>query len=448
MITDEYEARLEWEDHTRLLPVEESDEDRERAYERDNQPWTIEFPAYRLEAFTAKISQANGRLLRAGADVAFAPTLEAFTKTQVVEKVEVEVPWYRATMDRFDLTLGDYTFIAALVAEEAGYTVHAAPGQNLDGWTRPDVNDIHCDHCGTTRQRTRVYIIRENSTGRLIQLGHNCIELYLGLHPKGLWALQFDEELERFAREDTGENFGARDYGAPIDAVLAYAWVFSDQGRDYQSTKVRDWGGTPTVDIVRTALFVPPRPPYRPTPEAMADYRAYLAQLDEADRVAREEGDLLAAIRASVESVKEGTDYGDNLRVILAGERVSGRNVGILASLVAVYAREESLRVERERAPKPAKGFLAPVGTRIRTEISLVLRTVRSRESEWGTRTFLVGYTPDQHCVVWSTGWLDVQVGDTLVLSAATVKAHEEYQGIDQTVVTRAKVARVEKKGE
>ena len=54
----------------------------------------------------------------------------------------------------------------------------------------------------------------------------------------------------------------------------------------------------------------------------------------------------------------------------------------------------------------------------------------------------MVGVTPDGHVVTWNASKdLDVEAGDTLVLSAATVKAHENYQGTDQTVLTRAVVA-------
>lgn len=416
--------------------------------------WEIEFPAYRRELFLAKIDAANRRLERAGASTRFSPILESFQKRVRLEREDdaipvtsmaVYEPWVRATLESLDLTIGDYTFVAALVREEAGYTVHAAPGQNLDGWTRPAVEDDHCDHCGVDRRRTRLYVIRERATGRLVQIGHSCLELYLGLHPKGLWALQFGEELQEFADQDGGSGFAPTDYGVPVRQVLAYAWVFSSEGRDYRSSKVRDWGGSPTVDVVRTALFVPPRPPYRPTPEAMAEYRSFLKMIAEADRVYREEADLLDAICASVEAVKAGTDYGDNLRTILAGENVSGRNVGILASLVAVYARERELAVQRARAPKPAAGYLAPVKTRIKSEIRLTIRTVRYWDNGYGVTTFLVGYTPEQHCVVWkASGHHNLSAGDVLVLSAATVKAHEVYEGTDQTVITRAVIDHVE----
>jgi len=426
----------------------------------ESQDWAITFPAYRREGFLTKIDRANRRLQRAGSDLRFEPVLEDFMAKRVIGGIElpdgsrvfgteVNEPWIKATMPTVTLTLGDYTFVASLVREEAGYTVHCAPGEDLSTWKRPDVNDIHCDHCGTNRQRSRIYIVRENETGELIQLGHSCIELYMGASPKGLWALQFDAELKDFADEDRGSNFGHSDYGTDIRKVLAYAFIFSDRGRSYVSKRAAEWGNQiATVSTVFSALFVTPQPPRRSDfrrggyEKAMADYLQYLKDIEEADRVWREESDLIDDIIKTVESIDATSDYGQNLRVILAGEAVSGRNVGILASLVAVYARERELAIQRAAAPKVAEGFLADEKVRIKQAIRLTLKTVRHWEGDFGPSTFMVGYTDDMHCVVWkASGFHDYDPGDVLVLSAATVKKHENYKGTDQTVITRAVIA-------
>jgi hypothetical protein len=423
-------------------------------------------PAYRREAFQKKIDQANSRLLRGGATGReFVAGYEPFSAEKIVGGVElpdgttfggtrVTEPWYRVTLAGFRLTLGDYTFVASLVGEEAGYTVHCAPGQSLDGWKRPAVDDVHCDHCGIKRNRKRLYIIRDDNTGQLLQVGHSCIELYTGLSPKGLWALQFDQELKGFADEDRGGNGGAGSYGIPVDKVLGYAYSFSDEGRSYVSTKAAEWGTrVATGRMVGTWIVEPPRAPQRSWYRDGRDYAAALASWEEnlakaqrGDEYSKDES-LIADIKAVAETLKAGTDYADNMTTILAGEHVSGRNVGILASLVSVYAREKDLAVKRAAAVPMAKGYLAPVKTRIKSELRVKLTTVRFWEGDFGTTTFMVGTTPDMHCVVWkASGRHEVETGDTLVLSAATVKAHETFgdkNPIDQTVITRAVIKEV-----
>jgi hypothetical protein len=436
-------------------------------------PFTFEFPAYKIDLYNQKVDKANRRLAAAGSDARFEFTLESITRkkavgglfneeigTWVISPVWVDAPWFRATQaSELRLSIGDFTFLAALVAEEAGVTVHTAPGIELGGFV--PAGDTHCDHCGTDRNRTRLYLVRNDATGEIIQLGHSCIELFTGFSPKGLFALEFDAELTGLGDDDeVGGSFGDRDYAVSVDKVIALAWAYSNEGRSYVSAKI-DWK-IGTGQKVRNHVFggYPRRGNFG---KDEAAYTKACNEYEAAAEVAKNliaEGTLLAAIKASAETVAADSDYGRNLRVILAGETVSGRNLGILASIVSVYAREKELAVKRAAAPAKVQGFLAPVKTRIKTPIELTVEILRSREGDYGWSTWLVGTTPEGLTVTWNasgrngfekwvaTGegptegsWEELEVGDKLVLEAATVKAHETYQGTDQTVLTRAKVA-------
>lgn len=415
-------------------------------------PIVLEIRAGRRGELDHKLEVANRRLARAGIDQRFAAQYEPFLKTvrkgaieledgTLFGGVEVQEEWLRVTMDEFRITTGHYTFVAALVAEEAGYTVHCAPGQSLDGWVRPPVDDIHCDHCNLKRDRKRLYIIRDDRDGSLHQIGHSCIELYTGLAIKGLWALEYDKELRGFGSgDDDGFGSGGTDR-APIGAVLGMAFAFSDEGRRYVSVKAAECGvGAATGGQVRTALFHPPTRPITRHPQAVKEFEAFIATMRRGYEFAQDDG-LIADIRKAADTLKPGTDYADNMHTILAGERVSYRNIGILASLVAVYAREKELAVKREQEAKapPATGLLAPAKTRLR-DLKLTLTKVKFFDGEYGTRTLLEGRTDDQYVVVWwATGTHDYEVGDTLVIDA-TVKELKPFQGVDQTVVKNGRI--------
>jgi hypothetical protein len=146
--------------------------------------------------------------------------------------------------------------------------------------------------------------------------------------------------------------------------------------------------------------------------------------------------ELIAAIKASVSETAEDSDYGRNLRVLLAGESVTGKNVGILGSLVKVYARQQQLEAERKANPVVA-GFLGDVGERI-TDISATAKTVVYQEGDWGRTTFLVAIAHDGHMLVWKASKvLDIETGDRFTIGAATIKAHDNYNGTDQTIIKR-----------
>ncbi|BAH56017.1 hypothetical protein [Rhodococcus opacus] len=98
-----------------------------------------------------------------------------------------------------------WVFVARLVEEEAGYVSFCAPGQNLDGWSRPDTP--HCDYCGKFRRRAMLYVLRHTDTGEIKQVGASCITLFLGVKVAGLWTLEFDldEHLPTLGGEEWGE---------------------------------------------------------------------------------------------------------------------------------------------------------------------------------------------------------------------------------------------------
>ena len=422
------------------------------------EPLVLNIRAYRREELDKKLTTANGRLARAGIDQQFVAVYEPYEKK--VRRGGVELPdgtlfggvemvedWLRVTLSDFSISTGHYTFVAALVAEEAGYTVHSAPGQNLDGWKRPPVDDIHCDHCNLKRDRKRLYIIRDERDGSLAQIGHSCIELYTGIKIKGLWALEFDKELRGFG-EDDDLGGGGSDYRAPISAVLGMAFAFSDEGRSYISVNAAEAGvGAATGGEVRCALFYPPTRPSSRHPEAQRQYEKFIATMRRGYEFAKDEA-LVADILAAAETLKPGTDYADNMHVILAGESgyVGQRNVGILASLVAIYAREKELAVQRERAAKAVEGFLAPEGTRVKKQTKMTIKSVRMLDGVYGPTTILTGWTEDNYVIKWfASGRYDYKPGDTLVLSAFTVKkpaangkgGHQIWEGQYQTVIQR-----------
>lgn len=394
-----------------------------------------EVPSYKLDAFKARIAQANKRLARAGLDARFDVVYEDFDVKSISpaavtvgdhEPVYVYEPWVRATLTG-PLTLrhGHFAFVARLVPEEAGITVHSAPGQELRGYSPR--GDSACEHCKVERSRSRVYLVRDERDGTIIQLGHSCIELYTGVSPKGLWSLTFDEELDSLTRNDEG-GFGPRHYGAGVETVLAYAFAHSEKGRAYIPAGM--YSEVSTVSKVRTSLFFDINRLKEP------DRSYYVGKgVEAAGHLADTE--LMAAIKAAVVETAEDSDYGRNLRVLLAGESVTGRNVGVLGSLVKVYARQQQLEAERKAHPIVA-GFLGEVGARIK-HISATAKTVSYQDGNWGTTTFLVAITDDGHTLVWKAHRvLEIETGQRFTIGAATIKAHEEYKGTDQTVITRA----------
>lgn len=312
-----------------------------------------------------------------------------------------------------------------MVAEEGGVTVHSAFGVELGGYIPR--GDYECDHCGTFRNRTRMYLVRDNRDGSIVQLGSNCIEAYTGIEPKGLWLLALTDDLNMFSHG--GNGGGHQEYLFDVNTVLAYALAHSAHGRRYVSTSSED--SEPTVEKVRTSLY---------SRKIVDSDRFYYTRISDEAAAIVHDAELMADLRAAVDTLDIDTDYGRNMAVIVNGKTVTPRNVGILTSLVAVYARMKRNRERAAQAPA-AKGFIAEVGERVH-DIDIKLNVVKVSTNAYGFSTFLVGTVEDGRVVVWKASkFLNVESGDVLHISAATVKEHGSFNGSDQTVITRAKVA-------
>lgn len=405
----------------------------------DTGAWEYSFPASKLGIFNHAIDKANRRLERAGAAVRFEPTVVVEKRTETtITGLSVTIEYAFVTMASLKLTVGDYTFVARLVPEEAGMTVHTAPGESLAGWVRPAADDTTCDHCGVKRNRVNLFVIRNNETGELIQLGQQCIALYLGVEPKGLWALNFDAELQGEVDDlEGGGGYGRRDYSAEIDQVLGVALAVTNGGKGYVSRANAElWEKESTGSLVQRVLFgiypLGSKPEDREERDRIIGFAA-------AGKLLAAQQDLMDAVKDVAKGMRDG-DYADNLRIILAAESgtVSERNISTLASLVSVYYRNQEQRAEAAKAKDAAaQGFIGEVGERVR-DFHVTATSVREFEGDYGVTTLLVGRTDDGHVVKWfASGERDWEPGDRIHFGAATVKAHEEYKGVDQTALTR-----------
>lgn len=403
--------------------------------------WKYSFLADKVDDFNHIIGKANRRLERAGATARFEPTITFEDRTSVLPSgISVTNTYAVVTMASLKLSLGRYTFVARLVPEEAGMTVHTAPGESLAGWVRPAADDQTCDHCKVARNRVNLFVVRDEETGQFIQLGQQCISLYTGMEPKGLWALDFQGEIEAHVSGWGGDG-GGRDYSVNIDQVLGLSLALTNGGKGYVSrANAESWGKASTASDITRCIFrqLPSEADARKS-EAIRKELERLSQAIEDGLALAKDEDLMAAVKRSAETLTAGTDYADNMKVILAAEsgNVSRRNIGTLGSLVAVHYRLSEERAAAAAKPAAAQGFIGTVGERVR-DFHVTATAVREFEGDFGTTTLLVGTTDDGHVVKWfASGTRSWDAGDRLHFAAATVKAHENYKGTDQTALTR-----------
>lgn len=403
--------------------------------EEPKAPPVYDFAAYKLDQAIEKIDAANRKLERNGIESRFTYDVEEYlheytTREHGFEETITEKRC-RLTVNEPELSFGGYHFVAALDHTDAGVIARTAPGQSLDGW-RPDHQE--CDHCHTRRQRNATYVVADEDGNRK-QIGSDCLEPFLGIKPKGLWALGYD--LEDDLSEGHDDFFGAGQQGTTdvdVRELIATALAVSDGGKAYLSrARAEEWGKNPTSSLVAGAVFG------RATTKKDAEERARIAELA---KQYLEDG-TADAVLAAGRDIEGEDDYPVNLRTALAGNYVGMKHAGIAVSAVAVWRRGKEREVAQSARAAIPKGFIAPVKAKIagtKATVTKVQYIDNPYDYYGGVNTLVIFQTEDGHQVKWfASGRKELEVGQTGAFTGGTVKAHEEYQGVDQTVVTRVK---------
>lgn len=333
-----------------------------------------------------------------------------------IRVIEVSVPV---------LSKSGWKMVAALDFIESGVIVRSVPGESLEGWERP--SEVWCDHCERKRGRNRSFVVRSDE-GEIKQVGSSCLSAFIGFSPSmAFFWLGFADELADKVEESSGHRGVERVW--TIEDVVRMSYVVSDGGKSY--VRAGDFDRLPTGSEVRRVLaFTRGFGPNREEQEREVD-----ALREQAAGVSSEIIDEVIEFGKGLEGE---SDYVVNMRVLLDGVHVGPRHVGILASLVAVWAREMGIRAEREANPV-VNEWIGDVKTRLRG-LAVKVTKVQYLDGDYGMTTLLVMRDVEGHVLKWfASGAKPVEVGDEIVIDG-TVKAHEEYSGTKQTVLTRCKI--------
>ena len=411
---------------------------------------TVTIPTHRVEEAEEAIAKANRRLEREGIEERFTvdrtdtvkrrdPSpyeLErGFAKPgEIIETRTTELVLNRPTIGR-----DGWQFDAALdrVPGTNSFTMRSA-GREFGGW-RPEPG--RCDHCGQFRDRNKTYLVSNPETGETMQVGSSCVQSFLGVKPEGLWSLQYDLPS---SMEDTDDMDRSLPSGAdPVmdnRELIARALAVTDGGRGFVSKRrAEEWGKNSTADTITSVFDTPAR--------------------TESGALAKEEAKSAAAkyladgtVDKVIEAAREldtDSDYGRNMHDLLEAGFSGRRSHGTVVSALAVYSRklrdQERKAADVERVATAAKGFIGKEGERVR-DIPVTVTNVYD-----GVQT---GYaypyadepyqlvtmrTEDGHEVIWRHVGGEHKIGETGKMTG-TVKSHEQYKGVDQTKVIRAKI--------
>lgn len=380
---------------------------------------TYTFPAEKLEEAIERIEKANRRAAKSGITEQFTFTTETFEETYRDENTGLQMTesFVALTLNVPAVKVEGWTFIATLAWDaEAGLITRTAPGQELT--VRP--TDCHCDVCKTERRRNDTYLLR-NEKGEEVQVGSGCLQRFLGIFPN-LWALNFEATFRDVESEYRGFR-GTPRYGVKEIVQLGLAVIHE---RGWASRAMAQAKGIrSTSEWVFEVLSSNPwgEEAKRLQTVVLNSYKLFEA----------EAAQMIETIKSSTDE----SDYITNLRAIVNCETVEPRNVALL---VSIYA---ACKARKEQAAKQTttSQHIGAVGQKLTTKA--VVKSTKLIDGYYGETTLIVFVTAEGNVLKWFASGDkrdDVKVDDEVTVTA-TVKEHSEFNGVKETLVTRAKIS-------
>lgn len=421
-------------------------EDQEYQDEQDEQAASrplYSFPSWKLAKAEHEIEKANRRAERAGIAERITYTVETYEQstydqdtglTSVEERCRLE-------LNRPTIEHDGWRFVATCSwDEEAGMISRSAGDAQLT--ERP--TERLCDVCGQKRDRKDTYVVQrtaDDGSVEQLQVGSDCLQQFTGIKPAGLWMLDYDLDEESLNEVDDGEQRTSREsqrfeseamVGIALAVVASKGWV--------SRSVAMSTGQLATADRVLDVLY----PPSRETSEEKAERQGWSAGVD---HWRSEAAEVLEYAR----SIEGTSDYCQNLRQAAAPDSVSVRNLPLLLSSIASSRRakeQAAERAARAREREDAAKTSQWVGKE-KDKVADVEVTVTGSHVTWNNfngneraTTILSMRDTDGNSWKWfATGNREDEfpVGAVRTMKG-TIKGHDEWQGVKETVVTRAKL--------
>lgn len=293
----------------------------------------------------------------------------------------------------------------------------------------------YCEHCHTKRARKDTYVVFNEETGEFKQVGKSCLKEFtngLSLEMTAMilqWLKTVEESCSMGAGAAYTPMYKVTEVSAYfVETMRKFGWANSSWKED--STKNRamrfyrlDTGDNNFSNAEKLQL------------------RSQMNSVDFNPEHVTEEYIKAALDWAKAWDEHEYNEYRDNLKVIAGMEFCEWKHLGYLASLFMVYDKEMEKEIKRaERQKSRAKSqYIGQVGDKISCKIAS-WKMLTGWETQWGYTYMYEFVVEDGNILIWKTSkWFDDEFVPTTI--AGTIKAHNEFNGVKQTVLTRCKVA-------
>lgn len=383
-------------------------------------------PSANMQKLTKKIQTLNNKALKAGSGEIKLTTISKTIDRNEDGTVDVR---FQVALEGETPKINGWSFIARLDhnTDPSGESnlVYVMPSAQLPEQFRTAA--ANCEHCGWDRRRRDTYILQNEETAEYKQVGRTCIQDFIGVDPARVAA-----QAERYVKaqglmdEARDPKWGGMDdhrdiflptYLAYVSKIIReHGWI---SGREAHESY--DRGDVPakvsSANLAISDMFPSPRIPTKPSDE------------DE---------ELATAAMNHVLTLEPKNDFLHNIITITKQSYLDWKATGLAAAIIFVYNRHLEEEAKRKAAADLSKSEHVGV---LKERLEMDVRVVGKRwiESHFGSSALIKMLdNNDNLFITFSSGRFadDINIEDKVTIRG-TVKKHDEYKGIKQTVLNR-----------
>jgi len=377
-------------------------------------------PSANMEKLAKKIKTLNKKALKAGTG-----EIKLTTISKTVDKNDdgtVNVT-FQVALEGETPRINGWTFIARLDhnTDPSGESnlIYVMPSEDLPEHFRNAA--ANCEHCGWQRRRRDTYILQNEDSGEYKQVGRTCIQDFIGIDPA-----RIAEQAERYTKafsfiEEAREHgWGGMNDHRDIHLPAYLAWV---------SLSIREYGwisgreAYENFDKVSTAS--------QAVGNMFATYKPLLPT-DEDKELAE------AAIAHVLALDTADNDFIFNINAIAKQNYLDWKATGLAAAIMFVYNRHLEDEAKRKAAADLSKSeHIGALKERLEMEVRVIGK--RWVDSHFGASALIRMLDANDNLLITFSGGAfgeDVNIDDKVTIRG-TVKKHDEFKGVRQTVLNR-----------
>lgn len=288
-----------------------------------------------------------------------------------------------------------------------------------------------CEHCNTNRARKQVYILYSESLNEWKQVGATCLkEFTVGLSAEtAAWLVSVYDELDDYEPNSYGSSYQRRYLS--LEHFLYFVAEECEKNGYVSSSKGRD-------ECIPTTGFL-----------ALVAMHKAANHYPEKAVVDKYENEVSSAM----EWAKNNTDtdeYYISIRTLAHSGYIEPKEANFAASILRCYRIEQAklkkaARKQAELDKKKVSEYQGNIGDKIQF-IATSVKMICAIDGMYGTTYLYEFIDVDSNVYIWYASRalndlsFEFKEATTFAVSG-TVKNHEEYRGVKQTVLTRCKVA-------